>query len=226
MGELYMMISILDRARLHEFVEYYKEYGAGVTLVTLGYGTARSETLTMLGLEDEEKVVLTSFLTQDTWERLRRGLRRDMDIDLPGGGIAFTVPMSSVYGGGQLAFLVGEQKFDFAEESAMKDTKYELLIVVSNIGYADEIMEAARGANAGGGTVLHAKGTGMQGAEKFLGVTLASEKEMIYIVVPSKNKNNVMRAINERMGLRSRAQSIMFSLPVTSTEGIRFADEE
>lgn len=65
----------------------------------------------------------------------------------------------------------------------MKDTKYELLVVIANHGYSDLIMDAARGAGAAGGTVIHAKGTGMEGAEKFLGISLAAEKEMIYIVV-------------------------------------------
>ena len=221
MSELYMMVSILDRRRLREFIAYYRENGASVGLVTLGYGTAKSETLAMVGLEAEEKVAVTSFVTSETWEILRRGLRRDMEIDMPGGGIAFTVPMSSVCGGAQLSFLLGGQSFTKTVESVMKETKFELLIVVSNIGYADEIMEAARTAGAGGGTVLHAKGTGMQGAEKFLGVTLASEKEMIYIVVKSESKNSVMSAIAEKMGIHSRAQSIVFSLPVTSTVGMR-----
>ena len=35
---------------------------------------------------------------------------------------------------------------------------------------------------AGGGTVIHAKGTGLEKAERFLGVSIADEKEMIFIV--------------------------------------------
>ena len=46
----------------------------------------------------------------------------------------------------------------------MKDTRYELLLVVANQGYTGSIMDAARTAGAGGGTVIHAKGTGMEGA--------------------------------------------------------------
>lgn len=224
MNSLYVMISILGRRRLREFLKFYEDHGVSVNLVTLGYGTARDDMLSYLGLDAEEKVAITSFVTYSTWRRLKHGLQTDMDIDLPGTGIAFIVPMSSIGGGSQLAFVVGEQEFEKTEESILKNTKYELLIVVSNIGYADEIMEAARTANAGGGTVLHAKGTGMQGAEKFFGVTLASEKEMVYIVVRSENKNNVMRAIMDSVGINSRAQSVVFSLPVTSTAGIRFAE--
>lgn len=41
----------------------------------------------------------------------------------------------------------------------------------------------------GGGTVLHAKGTGAALAKKFLGVTLAEEKEIILIAVESKRRS-------------------------------------
>lgn len=71
----------------------------------------------------------------------------------------------------------------------MKDTKYELLIVIANQGYSGLIMDAARSENAGGGTVIHAKGTGMERAEQFLGVSLAAEKEMVLIVIKREDKN-------------------------------------
>ena len=70
----------------------------------------------------------------------------------------------------------------------MKETKYELLVIVTNLGYTELVMDAARGAGAGGGTVIHAKGTGMEKAEQFLGVKLAAEKEMVLIVRPAAAK--------------------------------------
>ena len=85
-------------------------------------------------------------------------------------------------------------------------------------------MDAARGAGAGGGTVVHAKGTGMEGAKKFLGVSLAEEKEIVLIVVKSVDKNSVMRAIMDEAGLESKARTIIFSLPVTSALGMRLME--
>ena len=68
-------------------------------------------------------------------------------------------------------------------------------------------MDAARSANAGGGTVIHAKGTGMEKAEKFLGVSLAEEKEIILIVAKTSQKNEIMKAIMEQAGLESKEKS-------------------
>ncbi|MBQ5799523.1 MAG: P-II family nitrogen regulator, partial [Oscillospiraceae bacterium] len=81
-------------------------------------------------------------------------------------------------------------------------------------------------AGAGGGTVLHAKGTGMEGAEKFLGISLAAEKEMIFIVVRTKQKKDIMSAIMRDAGMSSKAKSIVFSLPVNDTAGLRLIEDD
>ena len=85
-------------------------------------------------------------------------------------------------------------------------------------------MDAARKANAAGGTVIHAKGTGMEKAETFLGVSLAQEKEMLFLVAKKEDKNPIMRAIMDEAGLNSKAKSIVFSLPVTETAGMRLIE--
>ena len=73
--------------------------------------------------------------------------------------------------------------------------------------------------------VIHAKGTGMELAEKFMGVSLATEKEKIFIVTRKEQKNEIMKAIMEKAGLNSRAKSIVFSLPVTDTAGLRLIED-
>ena len=72
----------------------------------------------------------------------------------------------------------------------MKDTDYELLVAIANQGYIDTVMDAARAAKAGGGTVIHAKGTGMELAKKYLGVSLVEEKEVILIVTKSRREES------------------------------------
>lgn len=108
----------------------------------------------------------------------------------------------------------------------MKDTDYELLVAIANQGYIDTVMDAARSAKAGGGTVIHAKGTGMELAKKYLGVSLVEEKEVILIVTKSREKNQIMKAIMEQVGLDSKERTIVFSLPVTSVAGIRMLEED
>ena len=83
-----------------------------------------------------------------------------MNIDIPGIGIAFLIPLSSIGGIKALNYLTAGQDYVKGEESSLKDTKYELLVTIANQGYTEQIMDAARKVHAAGGTVIHAKGTG------------------------------------------------------------------
>ena len=134
--------------------------------------------------------------------------------------------MASVGGKKALMYFTDGQNYVKGEESTLKGTEYELLMVIANQGYSDVIMDAARGENARGGTVIHAKGTGAQHAEKFLGVTLADEKEILLIVAKKEDKNAIMKAIMEKAGLDSKARAIVFSLPVTDTAGMRLLEDD
>ena len=148
MSELSMMVTITERSKLTTFLSFYRERQVPVQFISLALGTASNETLNYLGLERSDKCVFASFVTDEKWEELRRGLRRELQIDVPGMGIAFTVPLSSIGGRRELQFLTEHQNYQKGEESTMKDTKYELLVVIANHGYSDLIMDAARGAGA------------------------------------------------------------------------------
>ena len=84
-------------------------------------------------------------------------------------------------------------------------------------------MDAAREAGAAGGTTINAKGTGA-GAEKFFGLSLAVEKEMVFIVASVDKKKDIMKAIMQKAGVDTKAHALVFSLPVSDTAGFRFSD--
>ena len=226
MHKLSLLITILVRDRLPELLNLYEERQLAVNLISLGHGTATNEIINLLGLESTEKAVCFSFVSWEKWKEIKRDLERKLRIDVPGTGIAFTVPLSSIGGRRELGFLTQNQMVERKEEQVMQGTKRELLMVVSNQGYSEMVMEAARSAGAAGGTVIHARGTGMQSAEQFFGVSLASEKDIIYIVTNREKKNAIMTAIMRKAGLETPAKAITFTLPVTATAGLKLLEEE
>lgn len=226
MSELYLMFSIVNRRQTRRFQDLYDAAGASLALTTLGRGTAASDILDYFGLAASEKALLLHFVTEETWKTAKTALQKKLHIDVPGTGVAFTVPLSSIGGKKQLQFLLNGQDFEKGEEQTLKETKYELLLAIANQGYTEQIMDAARSQGAGGGTVIHAKGTGMEHAEQFLGFSLASEKEIVLIVVPREKKNGIMRAIMDQAGMTTDAKAIVCSLPVTGTAGMRLMEEE
>ena len=224
MSDVYIMTTIIDRKNSKKYIDLYKKDKLEVMYITLGEGTARGDILDYLGLEASEKMVIFNFVQQHDWMLTKKNLQRKLQIDAPGEGIAFLVPLSSIGGKRTLQFLLDRQELPESEESTLKDTTYELIVAIADQGNLEMVMDAARGAGAYGGTVIHAKGTGMEYAEKYLGVTIAAEKAMIFIVTKKDQKNSIMMAIMEQAGMQTPAKTIVFSLPVTDTAGLRLVD--
>ena len=220
MSDVYIMTTIIDRKNSKKYIDLYKKDQLEVMYITLGEG----DILDYLGLEASEKMVIFNFVQQRDWMLTKKDLQRKLQIDAPGEGIAFLVPLSSIGGKRTLQFLLDRQELPESEESTLKDTTYELIVAIADQGNLEMVMDAARGAGAYGGTVIHAKGTGMEYAEKYLGVTIAAEKAMIFIVTKKDQKNSIMKAIMEQAGMQTPAKTIVFSLPVTDTAGLRLVD--
>ena len=162
MSSLFLMVTITDRRSTDAFLQLYEQRGVDVNLRTVGSGTAVRETLATLGLEKTEKAVLLAVVTEDTWKAVRTDLRRKMRIDVPGTGIAFTVPLSSIGGRRALMFLTQHQPLTLKEESTLKDTRYELLLVIANQGHTGAIMDGdpCQGHRHGGRSPVPWRGAG------------------------------------------------------------------
>lgn len=92
--------------------------------------------------------------------------------------------------------------------------KKELIVCIVNNGFSDLVMNAAKRSGARGGTTFHARGTGNQDIEKFFGISISPEKEIILIVVNIDIKDEVVAAIYKDAGLDTKGQGIVFTLPV------------
>jgi len=75
-------------------------------------------------------------------------------------------------------------------------------------------------AGATGGTLLHGLGLGSKEAEKFLGITIQPEKDVILILAPQAKKARIMEEITHEAGLNTTGRGICFSLPVNTALGL------
>ena len=101
-----------------------------------------------------------------------------------------------------------------------RKSAYALIVTIVNRGYADDVMDAARNAGARGGTIMYARGAGLNETESFFGISIPPEKEMILIVADNELRLGIMQAIARKVGLNSEGAAITFSLPVTDIAGI------
>ena len=226
MQKMYLVLTITNRDDEKEFTEFFNSKEIPVVYSTPCRGTAKKSILDLFGVEESLKTAHYSIITENKKEELLKALTREMAIDLPNRGIAVSIPLTSIGSRHALeAFADGHQNDETENEvKNMAQCETELIIAICENGHTEKVMEAAREAGAAGGTVVHAKGTGAKYA-KFFGLTIADEKEMIYIVSTKENKKNIMTSIIQGAGPHTDAHAVVFSLPVSDTAGLRIFDK-
>ena len=101
----------------------------------------------------------------------------------------------------------------------MESSNIKALIMIVNAGFGEEVIEIAREAGIKGATILNARGEGSQ-HESFMGITIDTEKEMIFSVIDKDGAENVMAVLKEKAGIKTPAHCICFTLPIEKVTGI------
>ena len=216
---LYYILCVTDRDRLDDMSRLYSRCGLKCAMSTMAFGTAGISQLRSLGLESVDKAMITGIGDEAQRTALFKSAKQELYIDVPGHGVMLSVPLKSVAGGSTLSLLTDKTTEKGGRPSMNFD--HELIIAVLNEGHSDEVMNAARQAGAGGGTVIHAKGTASRMPDKFFGLSISEEKDMVYIIAPSAKKTEIMQAIARDAGAGTKAGAICFSLPVSDVVGLR-----
>lgn len=227
---LRLMVSIVNRGQGGRLLELFKAQDLHFHFITLGHGTASSEMLYYLGIGETDKDVLLSLVPREKTAELMNTMVSTLQLNRAGKGIAFTLPLSGINRpllelSARHRQVGGDTGHSKEEETGMEQcqstVKYDMVVAVTNQGFSNQVMDAAREAGAGGGTLLNARGLGYEDAENLFGIPLQPEKEVLMILTPREKKAAILEAINRAAGLKTEAKSILLSLPVEEIVGLQ-----
>lgn len=199
----------------------------------IGYGTAKSNYMSYLGLDEIEKRVVYSLIPAYSEARVLKAINRRLKLYLMGNGIAFTVPLSGISSIVSNAILSTPVRDDATADTQKSTTEkensrmHELIVAVVNQKYTDKVLDCSRAAGATGATILHTRSVNNKQAEQLIGTSFKQETDTIAFLTSSEYKAKIMEAIRDNAGLKTEGGAVIFSLPVDSLVGIgRFDDEE
>ena len=182
-------IFIIDWVKSNNISDILDESHVRFHFICKGHGTASSEILDLFGLDSSEKAVVICLEQNLMVPILIKRVSKSLALNNPGAGIAFTVPLSGINKPILQVFkksihknISDEEKKESGNGKDNKMKKHDLVIIVTNHGYSDELMACAREAGASGGTVINARGLIHRGPVKFFGITVQEEKEIILIL--------------------------------------------
>lgn len=191
-----------------------------------GMGTATSEMMDLLGLGTAEKTVLISILPKNVANHILSRVNDLLqEVERKNRGIAFTLPIPSATK--LLLRLMGDVEEQYEAQSERKEnpimteTKHTLITAIVNQGYSEDVMNAARGAGARGGTVIHTRRIADEQTMASIGLSSQEERELILIVAEADKKLQIMQAIGEKCGVHSEAKGVVLSLPIDNAIGLK-----
>ena len=106
--KLKVLFTVVDRSKTEFYLDVLSQFEVNFQMVTGGLGTARSELISMLGL-NVHKSVIVSVIREDLTDTVMKVLEEKFDTIRNGKGIAFAVPLSSVIGVNIYRFLSNNQ---------------------------------------------------------------------------------------------------------------------
>ncbi len=211
------LLSITERGKGKKLIEMLDKQSITVHLHCVGFGTASSDMMDILGLDSNDKDVVISLAAYSAVERLAETLGDEFANKRNLSGLLMILSPDAV---GRLmsAIIVHntpESDEKGANPKAMESThKFSLVLIAVNQGYSEKVMQTAKRAGATGGTVIRARMDDSDIIEHAIGMNVHSEKEIVSILAPDNVRNKILEDVNSEFGLRSEANGIVFSLPV------------
>ena len=200
-----LIISIVPHNSGEIITNAAKLAGSRGGTILMGRGTAENSIIQLLGLGDKSKdivyILVEEEICQNVLVKIKESTQNKKNF-----GIVFTIDINNFLRSGSIKNLENEN----LGVEKMNDS-YEMINVIVNKGYAEDAMAAARKAGAGGGTIINARGTAKEGDAKFFGIEIVPEKEMLLILVPKDNKDEIIKAISDLPCLNKAGSGILFT---------------
>ena len=102
--KLKLLFTVVDRQKSEFYLDVLSQYEINCQLALQGFGTAQTELIDMLGLNNH-KAVLVSVVREDMVDTVLQVLEDKFATIKNGKGVAFAVPLSSVIGVNLYRFL-------------------------------------------------------------------------------------------------------------------------
>jgi hypothetical protein len=108
--KLKLLITVVNREKAEFYTDLLQAFEVNMQISALARGTATSDVLHMMGLEDSEKSVIFSIIREDKAPEALRMLEKKFNTIKRGKGIAYTVPLSGMIGVSLYQFFCNDRR--------------------------------------------------------------------------------------------------------------------
>lgn len=179
----------------------------------LGRGSVKNQILELLDLTDVKKEVVL-FLAKDevAYEALET-LNNKLKFNKPNHGIAFASAVNEIIG-------TRSCNVNNIESRGEEDIMYNAIFTIVDRGNAESVIDAAVLAGSEGGTIIHARGSGIHERSLLFSMVVEPEKEIVLILSEKEKTEAILQSIKENLEIEKPGNGIMFVINTSETYGI------
>ena len=160
-----LLVSIVPHNKGEKLTAAAVQAGCGGGTVMMGRQLAKTNLAAVLGLGETTKDIIYMVVESRQKQNIIDAIVNASLLEKPDFGQLFSLDVDQM-----MKTAVITPLNDQGEKTMQTEKSRDMISVIVNKGYADDVMAAARRAGAGGGTVINARGTAREDDEKFFGV--------------------------------------------------------
>lgn len=189
-----LLVSIVPHNSGEFIVDAAKSAGAAGGSILMGRGTASNSVLQLLGFGDSSKDIVYIVVKKSDENNVFESIQNAASEKKNHFGVIFSIDVGLFLRSGNISEQSKTINYENKGDEKMENS-YQMINIIVNKGYAEDAMAAARKAGANGGTIIGARGTAKEDDEKFFGMKIVPEKDMLMILASDEKKDDIINAI-------------------------------
>lgn len=204
---------IINQGLGSKVLQKAKEKGIHGGTIFYGLGTVRHPLLNLLALYDEHKEIILMGGDSNTVDHVINHLIHSFKFHKPNHGILFRINSCR---------MLGSRFNDCNEREIIKEVKkmYHIITTIVDKGKGEEVVNASKEAGASGGTIINARGSGVNETSKIFNMEIEPEKEIVMIVSHTDKSHQIIDKIKKDLNIDEPGQGILFVQEAAEVHGL------
>ena len=215
MPEFEMIFCVVNCGYGSKALRIGKNNGVKGGTIFLGTGIVHSRLLEFLDLGDVRREIVMMGAERGIAIAAAEAIAKEMHFRKPNHGIAFTVPMTQLYGAN-----IADEINSTENDRVVTDTLYNAIITIVDRGRGEDVIDASKTAGAKGATIIHARGSGVHETEVLFAMPIEPEKDIVLILSKSDMCDGIISSIRDVLKIDEPGTGIVFTLGARDTYGL------
>ena len=214
MDDFELITCIVNNGLGSKVLRLAKTQGVTGGTICIGRGTVKNRLLEILDLNDVRKEIVIMVAEAEAAQATMLYLRKELHLDKPDHGIVYSMSLGN---------FIGTKHYEYVDKrkGLEKKTMHNIIYTIVNKGLAEEVIDAATRAGSKGGTIINARGSGINEHNMLFSMVIEPEKEIVMIISENDSTEAIVDSIRSALNIDKPGNGVIFVSGIKKVYGIK-----